>query len=75
MELGTKAYYMNAFKNILMTNLITNESTSLSSAHTYYEKIIDEAYASNNETRTLLLGNLQKAYDEIVHELVGQADE
>ena len=31
MKLGTKEYYIDAFKHVLMTNLIVSESQSLSS--------------------------------------------
>ena len=75
MELGTKEYYINGFKDMLMTNLIANESKSLSSAQSYYEKQIDESYVITEVKKALHLRNLQKAYDEIVLELVGQADE
>ncbi len=74
MELGTKGYYMNAFKSVLMTNLITSESKSMSATYSYYEKLIDEDQNSPNNTKAVLLRNLQKAYDEIVHELIGHKD-
>lgn len=74
MELGTKGYYMNVFKSVLMTNLITSESKSMSATYSYYENLIDEDQNSPNNTKAVLLRNLQKAYDEIVHELIGHKD-
>jgi len=71
MKLGTKEYYLDAFKHVLMTNLIISESKSLSSTQSYHEEQIGKSTTINEEEKSLYSRNLQKAFDEIKHEVIG----
>jgi len=71
MKLGTKEYYLDAFKHVLMTNFIASKSQSLSSTQSYYEEQI-KSTTINEDEKNLYLSNLKKAYDEILHEVIGQ---
>ncbi|HJF31563.1 MAG TPA: hypothetical protein K8V56_07260 [Sporosarcina psychrophila] len=75
MELGTKEYYLDAFKHVLMTNLIISESQSLSSTYSYYEDQIGKITTINEEVKKLYSCNLQKAFDEIKHEVIGSPED
>ncbi|MEK4405573.1 hypothetical protein MKZ26_14410 [Sporosarcina sp. FSL K6-6792] len=75
MKLGTKEYYLDAFKHVLMTNLIISESQSLSSTFSYYEEQIGKTTTINEEVKKLYSHNLQKAFDEIKHEVIGSPED
>ncbi|MBO0601751.1 hypothetical protein I2483_08775 [Sporosarcina sp. E16_3] len=75
MKLGTKEYYLDAFKHVLMTNLIISESQSLSSTQSYYEEQIGKTTTINEEEKSLYSRNLQKAFDEIKHEVIGSSED
>ncbi|AMQ04531.1 MULTISPECIES: hypothetical protein [Sporosarcina] len=75
MKLGTKEYYLDAFKHVLMTNLIISESQSLSSTYSYYEEQIGKTTSINEEVKKLYSRNLQKAFDEIKHEVIGSPED
>lgn len=75
MKLGTKEYYLDAFKHVLMTNLIISESQSLSSTYSYYEEQIGKTTTINEEVKKLYSRNLQKAFDEIKHEVIGSPED
>ncbi|QNK88246.1 hypothetical protein MKY15_07740 [Sporosarcina sp. FSL K6-1540] len=75
MKLGTKEYYLDAFKHVLMTNLIISESQSLSSTYSYYEEQIGKTTTINEEEKNLYSRNLQKAFDEIKHEVIGSPED
>ncbi|WP_338654341.1 hypothetical protein ACOKXV_00345 [Sporosarcina psychrophila] len=75
MKLGTKEYYLDAFKHVLMTNLIISESQSLSSTFSYYEEQIGKTTTINEEVKKLYSRNLQKAFDEIKHEVIGSPED
>ena len=72
MELGTKEYYKDLFQHVLMTNFIASKSQSLSSIQSYYEEQIRSTATINEDEKNSYLSNLQKAYDEILHEVIGQ---
>lgn len=75
MKLGTKEYYLDAFKHVLMTNLIISESQSLSSTFSYYEEQIGKTTTINEEVKKIYSRNLQKAFDEIKHEVIGSPED
>ncbi|MBO0587516.1 hypothetical protein [Sporosarcina sp. E16_8] len=75
MKFGTKEYYLDAFKHVLMTNLIVSESQSLSSTQSYYEEQIGKTTTINEEEKSLYSRNLQKAFDEIKLEVIGSPED
>jgi len=72
MKLGTKEYYKDLFQHVLMTNFIASKSQSLSSTQSYYVDQIRSTATITEGEKKLYLSNLKKAYDEILHEVIGQ---
>ncbi|MBE1556546.1 hypothetical protein [Sporosarcina limicola] len=75
MKLGSKEYYVNAFKDGLMINYVAPKSQSLESIYIYHEEQIREIPHLKDEEKCSYSRNLQKAYDQTVDEIVGHSEE
>lgn len=75
MTIGTKEYYVNEFKQTLMTNFVTGDAQSLASVHADYEEQIGDMPTLNADEKIGYLQNLEKAFNAILHEVLGQSEE
>lgn len=75
MTIGTKEYYLNEFKHTLMTNFGADDAQSLTSVHAHYAEQIGAIATLNTDERNNYLYNLEKAFTDILHEIIGQSEE
>lgn len=75
MTIGTKEYYLSEFKNTLMTNFVTDDAQSLASVHASYAEQISEMATLNAVEKRNYLYNLEKAFNTISTEVLGQSEE
>lgn len=75
MTIGTKEYYLDEFKQILMTNFVIGDAQSLTSVHARYAQQIDAMTSLNPDEKSHYLYNLEKAFADILHEVLGQPEE
>lgn len=75
MTIGTKEYYLDKFKQTLMTNFIISDAQSLTSVHARYSEQINATTTLNPVEKNHYLYNLEKAFTDILHEVLGQPEE
>lgn len=75
MKIGSKEYYRDVFQQVLMTNFIASKSQPLSLTQSHYEEQIGNMATISPIEKALYLRNLQKAFDEIKHEVIGQSED
>lgn len=71
MEHGTKEYYLDALKHVMMMKLVTSDAQSLASAHALYVQQISNSTTLNAEQKDHYSHNLQQAYEQVLFEMVG----
>lgn len=74
MTVGTKEYYVENFKQVLMTNNVTSESTSLNSVLKFYEEEISNSPNLKEEDKEVCKRNLQKAFKQTKEEIFGEPE-
>lgn len=75
MTVGTKEYYIENFKQVLMTNSVASESTSLNSILKFYEEEINSSPTLKEEDKEVYKLNLQKAFKQAKEEIFGNLEE
>ncbi len=73
MEHGTKEYYLDALKHVMMMKLVTTEAQSLASTHASYVEQIRNSTTLNDEQKEHYNHNLQQAYEQVLVETIGSS--
>jgi TfoX/Sxy family transcriptional regulator of competence genes len=73
MEHGTKEYYLDALKHVMMMKLVTTEAQSLASTHALYVEQIRNSTTMTDEQKEHYKNNLQQAYEQVLFETIGSS--
>lgn len=75
MTVGTKEYYVESFKHVLMTNSISTKSTPLTTIFTFHEEEIGNAPHLNDQEKIIYTHNLQQAFKQTKDDILGSLEE